>query len=385
MRGAGAPGLGAGHRRRSLRLRWRGLPCRCRRRPAGSRGAGQSRRDSFFTDCGKSQPKLRGPSLTDLDIHSACILLVDDDPGTIQVLHRALGSFSNVRFATSGALALKLAEELQPDLILLDADMPGMSGIETFWKLKSDSLLQATPVIFVTSRRETDLEVEVLELGAVDFISKPVNPVLLRARVGTQLRLKLLTDELRRAAGRDGLTGIANRRQFDECIDAECRRALRGGTPLSLLLADVDHFKAYNDCAGHLAGDDALRKVALVLQNETRRAGELTARYGGEEFAIVLPGLDGEAARQRAEEVRSLIEARAIPHPRSSVGPVVTLSIGVSTLHLAADATPVDSSAARALIQHADNALYLAKKEGRNRVRYEACSYPFGPWTRQTA
>lgn len=323
--------------------------------------------------------------MTDLDIHSACILLVDDDPGTIQVLHRALGSFSNVRFATSGALALKLAEELRPDLILLDADMPGMSGIETFWKLKSDTVLQAVPVIFVTSRRETELEVEVLELGAVDFISKPINPVLLRARVGTQLRLKLLTDELRRAAGLDGLTGIANRRQFDECVDAECRRAVRGGTPLSLLLADVDYFKAYNDCAGHLAGDDALRKVALVLQNQTRRAGELAARYGGEEFAIVLPGLDGEAARQRAEEVRSLIEAWAIPHPRSAASSVITLSIGVSTLHGAAEATPDDSSAAHALIQHADNALYVAKNEGRNRVRYEACVYSFGPWTRQTA
>ena len=184
---------------------------------------------------------------------------------------------------------------------------------------------------------------------------------------------------------RSFLTGIANRRRFDEWIDAECRRALRGGTPLSLLLADVDHFKAYNDSAGHLAGDDALCEVARVLQNETRRAGELAARYGGEEFVIVLPGLDGEAAGQRAEQVRARVEARSIPHPRSSVSPVVTVSIGVSTLHLEADAVPVDSSAARALIQHADKALYRAKNEGRNRVCYEACSYPFGPWTQQVA
>ena len=262
--------------------------------------------------------------------------------------------------------------------------MPELSGVETFWKLKADPLLADTPVIFVTSHQESALELEVLELGAVDFISKPINPALLKARVSTQLRLKLLTDDLRAAAGRDGLTGIANRRQLDQRLDNECRRALRSSSPLSLLMLDVDHFKAYNDHAGHLAGDEALKQVARTLADSARRAGELVARYGGEEFAVILPGVDAEAARTRAEEIRSSLEAKAIRHPQSKTAAVVTVSVGVSTLQSTANSAFSEEHLVQALIGHADAALYRAKREGRNRVCYEVCLYQPPPHSRSS-
>lgn len=311
------------------------------------------------------------------EIHNARILLVDDDPGAIQVLHRALSEFHEIRFATRGKVALDLVREAPPDLILLDAEMPEMSGIEMFWQLRADAAFANTPVIFVTSHHETHLQLEAFDLGAADFISKPINPALLKARVTTQLRLKLLTDQLRTAAACDGLTGLANRRRFDEHLDMECRRALGLGAPISLLLVDVDHFKAYNDHAGHLAGDDALRAVADTLSAHARRAGEMVARYGGEEFAIILPGLSADAARSRADEARQAVVAQAIPHPASEVASVVTVSIGVSTLCTPPGTPPpAGENAPRELIGHADRALYKAKQTGRNRICVENYLYP---------
>src|SRR5450631_2127981 len=175
------------------------------------------------------------------------ILLVDDDPGTIQLLGHILSGTGTVRFATSGEDALRLARELVPDLMLLDAEMPGMSGFQVMAALKADPALADVPVIFVTSHCEAAFEVAGFEMGAADFIAKPVSAPLVLARVKTQLRVKRLSDELRRVAITDALTGVANRRRFDDALEREWSRARRCGEALALLMIDIDHFKRFND------------------------------------------------------------------------------------------------------------------------------------------
>lgn len=300
------------------------------------------------------------------------ILLVDDDPGTIQVLYRTLSSYGDVRFSTSAAEGLQMARDLQPDLLLLDLEMPGISGLEVCRQLKADPRTADIVVMFVTSHHETDLEVQAFEMGAVDFIAKPVRPVVVQARVGTQLRLKALADALRQAALKDGLTGLANRAAFEAQLAWEWRRALRAAVPLSLLMVDVDHFKRFNDKYGHLGGDAALQQVAAQLQRATQRGGDLAARFGGEEFVVLLADTGGQAAQQLAERLCAAIAAVAIDVESSSEPARVTLSIGVATF----DARSVEPSFGAApkpatLVAAADRALYAAKAAGRNQVVFE--------------
>ena len=185
---------------------------------------------------------------------SSDILLVDDDPDAIKLLSRILSGSGNLRFATCGEDALRLAREAAPDLILLDAEMPGMSGFQVLEELRAEPRLAGAAVIFVTSQSGAAFTVSAFEMGAADYITKPVNAALVLARVRTQLRTKRLTDELRRTATTDSLTGIASRRQFDESYKHEWLRAQRAGDAVALLLVDVDHFKLYNDRYGHPAG-----------------------------------------------------------------------------------------------------------------------------------
>jgi PleD family two-component response regulator len=217
------------------------------------------------------------------------ILLVDDDLGTIKLMSHMLTGIAEVQFATGGEDALSLIRDSPPALILLDAQMPGMTGFQVCETLKADVALAQIPVIFVTSRNEPAFEVAGFELGAVDFITKPVSPPLLVARVKTQLRLKQLSDELRHMATIDGLTNVANRRHFDDALNSEWMRLRRSGDPVSLLLIDVDHFKLFNDRYGHPAGDVCLQLVARALTQACLRPADLVARYGGEEFILLLP------------------------------------------------------------------------------------------------
>jgi len=305
------------------------------------------------------------------------ILLIDDDPGTIQVLRKALSEYRDVRFATRGEEGLSLAASLVPDLILLDAEMPGLSGIETLRRIKQIPELADVAVMFVTSHDSPELEIEALELGAVDFLSKPVNANLLRARVRTHLRLKLLTDQLRQAARRDGLTGLANRVELDERLQMEWRRASRTGEPLSVVMIDVDHFKRYNDSVGHLAGDNTLRILAGVLGTHTHRGGDLAARYGGEEFLLILPNTMPKAALELVSRIRQALADIAIGHPDSPVSSSVTISAGLATLlprPYAQDLT-LTLHPPSELIARADEALYQAKHNGRN----QAVALPFEP------
>src|ERR1700733_9371992 len=206
------------------------------------------------------------------------ILLVDDDPGAIQLMGRILAGVGQLRLATNGPDALRLARGGAPDLILLDAEMPGMSGFELLRTLKAESSLADVPVIFITSHNEAGFEVSALDMGAADFIAQPLKSSRVLARVRTQLRVKHMADELRRTATTDALTGIANRRQFDESLEREWLRAKRATEAVSLLMIDVDHFKLYNDLFGHPKGDTCLIHVAQTLRGACNRPGDFVAR-----------------------------------------------------------------------------------------------------------
>lgn len=285
------------------------------------------------------------------------LLLVDDQPANIQALHRVFAGDCQVLMATDGARALQLCRERQPDLVLLDVQMPGMDGHELCAELKADPLLRGIAVIFVTAQHHPDDETRGLDAGAADFITKPFNPAVVRARVRTQLTLKHQSDLLRELAFVDGLTGVHNHRHFDERFLSETRRAQRTRSPLAVVLADVDHFKRYNDALGHLAGDDCLRRVAAALRACLRRPTDLLARYGGEEFICLLPDTDLAGAIGVAQQMEDGLRALALPHP--GIAGIVTVSLGVSA-----------AAQGQGLVEAADKALYLAKAAGRGRVSW---------------
>jgi diguanylate cyclase (GGDEF)-like protein len=304
------------------------------------------------------------------------ILLVDDDPGSIQLMGRILAEVGQLRFATNGADALRLARSSTPDLILLDAEMPGMSGFELLKTLKSESLLADVPVIFITSHGEAGFEVSALEMGAADFIAKPLRSSRVLARVRTQLRLKQVADELRRTATTDVLTGVANRRLFDQTLEREWLRALRADEPLSLLMIDVDNFKSYNDRYGHPQGDLCLQHVTRALVDTCKRPADLVARYGGEEFVVLLPQTSRLGARFMAKKVLDTVAGAGIVHNSSQTTHYLSVSIGIgcydddSSCWAAPpsrrrDNEPPAQRAASDLVLAADRALYAAKRAGR--------------------
>ena len=296
------------------------------------------------------------------------ILIVDDAPINIQVLNEALQRDYHTFFATSGRDALRIAAEVVPDLVLLDVMMPEMDGYEVCRAMKANAELRDIPVVFVTAMSQQEDETVGLELGAVDYITKPFNPVIVRLRVRNQLELKRQRDMLARLSLLDGLTGIPNRRAFDDYYQREWKRALRCKRELSILLVDIDYFKGYNDAYGHLAGDDCLRRLSVGLSASLSRPADFMARYGGEEFIGVLPETDCCGALVIAEEMRCKVEALGIPHVSSPLSQLVTVSVGVASM------VPERGVDAAELISIADKALYRAKSEGRNRVVCEEMS-----------
>ena len=293
------------------------------------------------------------------------LLVVDDQPTNIQALYQTFAADHQVLMATSGEQALELCASKRPDLVLLDVVMPGMDGYEVCRRLKEDEATRDIPVIFVTAHNDELAETRGLDAGAVDFISKPINPKIVRARVRTHLTLKAQADLLREWVYTDGLTGVHNRRCFDERLAAEWARAMRSGSALSVVLLDVDFFKRYNDCYGHLAGDDCLRRLASAFKACVRRPSDLVARYGGEEFVFLLPDTDLAGAMTVAEELRQLLFVQQIAHAESSVAKVVTVSLGVCCKP--ARLTP--GGCAETFMREADAQLYEAKARG----RHQAC------------
>jgi diguanylate cyclase (GGDEF)-like protein len=328
------------------------------------------------------------------------ILIVDDTPANLDLLSGMLKDRFRVRAAMSGRRALATARTFAVDLVLLDVDMPEMNGYEVCRELKADEATREVPVIFISALDEAVDKVQAFEAGGADYVTKPFQVAEVMARIEYQLRLARLQrdlerknqelgrayEDLRRIAAElqdtnrqlavanvslrglsyvDGLTGVANRRRFDEALEEACAEAAVDAVPVSLVLIDLDHFKRLNDSQGHQVGDEALRAVAAVLAEQTESRGGLAARFGGEEFAWLLPGVSLEDATAEADALRKAIRDAAIRHDGVDSG-VVTASLGVSTGAGTPALTPP------ALVAAADAALYRAKSGGRDRVEAEA-------------
>jgi diguanylate cyclase (GGDEF)-like protein len=287
------------------------------------------------------------------------ILVIDDSPDALTVVKARLAHEGHeVLCAGGGREGLETAGRENPDLVLLDVDMPDMTGFEVCRRLKEDAATCSTPVIFLSGSGDTDDKVKGLDLGAVDFVTKPFDAFELRARVRAALRTKHLQDLLRDYALIDPLTELPNRRALDERLHQEWARLVRHGGHLALIMADLDRFKKINDKFGHPAGDEALRQVARLLARGCRES-DMPVRYGGEEFVVVAPETTAQAAAQLADRLRMSICSRPLRVHGKALG--ITASFGVAG-HEGLKA-PED------LVQAADDALYRAKSAGRNCVK----------------
>jgi diguanylate cyclase (GGDEF)-like protein len=297
----------------------------------------------------------------------ASLLLVDDDPSIIQVLSRMLSDYSTVRFATSGTDALQLSKEATPDLILLDAQMGDMSGLQVCEALKADPTLAEVPVIFVSSHRESELEVAVLELGAVDFIRKPFNVSQVTARVNTQLKLKRLSDDLRRLSRIDGPTGLPNEPAYAEILVRETLRAAESGRAMALVMLEVDFFQSFEALYDRKAADACLAAIGDALRASARRPGDFVARLERERFALVLADTSADDALHVANRALRAVEALDISHQGSAVSRHVTCSGGVACLDAAAreELSGAGVEAVEALERAARDALAGAVRAGR--------------------
>jgi len=275
--------------------------------------------------------------------------------------------------ATDGLTGLTAYEELHPDLILLDAVMPAMDEFACCQKLSAIPERDRPPILMITSLEDKESVDRAFAAGAADYITKPIHWAVLRQRVRRLIQqfhlqqqqtllykqLESANQQLKYLASIDGLTQIANRRQFDEQLEHEWRRMMRQQTPLSLILCDIDFFKPYNDTYGHQAGDVCLQQVAAALNRSINRAGDLAARYGGEEFVVILPDTELEGAVHIVKKIQARIQALAIVH-KSSPHHCITLSFGITTV------IPTQEILPETLITAADAALYQAKDQGRN-------------------
>ncbi|MBC9071512.1 diguanylate cyclase [Thauera sp. CAU 1555] len=307
-------------------------------------------------------------------------LIIEDTLTSATLVCHQLGKMGlETVHARDGESGIELFKAERPDLILLDIIMPGLDGFEVARRIRQlEKDGEWTPIIFLTARTgDEDLE-RGIEVGGDDYLIKPVSEIVLKAKVRAmqriaQMRYSLLVltrkldeanRELTRLSTADGLTGIANRRRFDETLLKEWRRCAREERPLSLLLIDVDFFKPFNDNYGHQVGDECLKAVARTLAQTLHRPSDLAARYGGEEFGVILPGTDEQGALAVAESLREAVQQLGITHRFSEVAQVVTISIGLACI------TPQrgNESGFIRLLKEADEALYQAKTGGRNRV-----------------
>jgi diguanylate cyclase (GGDEF)-like protein len=293
------------------------------------------------------------------------ILVVDDEHLYLELIADILGDDYRILVADEGMTGMELAAENVPQLILLDLMMPGIDGFEVYRCLKADPRTWEIPVIFITGMGDVATETKGLKMGAVDYINKPINPDLVRARVNTQINLKLMRDNLVMLAATDGLTGLANRYHFDGMLAYEYARHLRSGEELALIMLDIDNFKAFNDTYGHLSGDQCLREVAKAMTRTVSRTTDLVARYGGEEFAVLLPDTCLRGAVVIAERVRTCIGDLTLPQRDANAGHI-TASLGVVSGRFIKGSSIVD------VLAEADIQLYTAKAGGRNRVAFRA-------------
>jgi len=303
------------------------------------------------------------------------ILIIDDNPDALAVAKTRLAKEGvDIVCAEGGAAGLEAARRERPDLILLDVEMPDISGFDVCRALKADADLCMIPVLFLTGSGTADDKVKGLDLGAVDYVTKPFDAFELRARVRAALRTKHLQDLLIKHAHIDPLTGLPNRRALLERLQREWARLQRRGGTLAFIMAGIDHFKRVNDTHGHNIGDRLLQEVAKAIARQCREE-DLPARYGGEEFAIVVPDEAASSAAHLAERCRQDIAEIRLPLRSETVQ--TAASFGVAD---AAAAPSIET-----LVQHADQALYQAKDAGRNRVQCYGKDAPDEPELAQAA
>ncbi|MBF0185157.1 MAG: diguanylate cyclase [Magnetococcales bacterium] len=326
-----------------------------------------------------------------MDGQKSTLLIVDDERFNLNVLTELLEPDYEILLAKNGKQALQRAQSsMPPDLILLDIMMPDMDGYQVLRHLKANPFTADIPVIFVTAMNNVEDEARGFALGAVDYLTKPISPPIVQARVRTHLtlrrgllrerqlnaelhllnsrladqneQLRSLNMTLKNMAMVDGLTGIANRRRFDDFVQQEWNRSRRGHEWMSLILMDIDYFKPFNDHYGHTAGDHCLKQVAQSLASALPRSADLVARYGGEEFVCVLPGTPGDGLLQVGNRLQAAVRALYLPHDHSKVAKHVTLSLGGISL------VPQEAWLVEDMIKQADQQLYRAKEAGRNRL-----------------
>lgn len=296
-------------------------------------------------------------------LDSAMILIVDDQPINLEILSNHLKDKYRIFTVNSGQLALEFCHRHMPDLIIMDVQMPDMDGLTACKIIKSSSELSSIPVLFATCLSSASNQTDCWEAGGNDFIVKPITPETLINRVKAHLCFKFQTDLLKELAFLDGLTGLYNRRFFDDYIRQQMGFANRNRKPLSILLLDLDFFKGYNDHFGHLKGDDCLKAIANEVRKSVNRPTDVVARFGGEEFICVLPGADLQGAKLVANKIIKAIAGLKIPHPESP-HQYCSVSIGISVA-----STENDSPCK--LIEFADKLLYKAKQRGRNCVEHD--------------
>lgn len=288
------------------------------------------------------------------------VLVVDDDPVVGRVIECVLEDICTCHLVSCGLEAYSNAVDLQPDLIILDVMLPGINGYDICQHLKENPSTASIPVIFLTSRRDFHDERMGLRLGAVDYLNKPVTPDLLRLRIRNQLNATAGVRQLHRESRQDALTGIGNRRVFDDALQSSLNLVVQKQLPLSLILLDIDYFKNYNDQFGHWAGDQALKKVAVTVRNVVSAHSGLVTRYGGEEFAIIFLGMSPTELDAVMQQICLVVARLGISNPGGSEQGVLTASLGGIYL------PPGAILNKRQLITAADQMLYHAKHSGRN-------------------
>jgi diguanylate cyclase (GGDEF)-like protein len=294
------------------------------------------------------------------------ILLVDDDSMVVRILSRILSDFTPLRFATSGRAALKLAHESAPDLVLLDVDMPELSGFEVCKAFKSDPALADVPIIFITSHESAQLEAKGLALGAADFINKPPHAPLVLARVRTYQRFKMLSDTMRSAVNMDFLTGALTRRALEKAMTQEWLRAQRSSAPLALLLADIEGFTAYNAELGEEKGDACLKSVADALRVAAHRPMDVLSRFAGGKFALLLPETDAKGAITVAQRAIATVDEMQIS--RTAPFGHVTLCVGGGCRDASRSGSRI-AAVPNDLIEAAEQALKGGRSAGGHLVR----------------
>lgn len=289
------------------------------------------------------------------------ILIVDDMTTNLIILSDILKDEYNIKIAKTGTKALEIVHSQDNiDLILLDIEMPDINGYEVLKKLKNSDKTKNIPIIFVTAKSSEEDEEYGLNLGAIDYITKPYSKSIVKIRIKNQINLKLKTDLLEQLSMYDGLTNIKNRRFFDESFERIYNKSRRDSSNFALIMIDIDYFKPYNDNYGHGQGDVALKKVANSLQNSLKRANDLVARYGGEEFVVLIQDIDEQGLEKIAKNILESINNLQITHEYSKISSHLTISMGIAYYNSNNDIPKLK------ILMEADENLYKVKNSGKN-------------------